>query len=637
MQTYSRPQNPVAKAIKAIPFEAVENTGTLKRDSLRLSKDVLGGTKLASVDLANLAEVSDSSIKRMAKTKALNCKAIYKEYLLNAGGDVNAVVDAWCDLYVWVSSMGIVPPDAEKYGVQSAVNRLLCHDWWRKRLRVKQARTIEKQAVKSGSVNLFKQIYCSDRTEARRQFQRDANSRILENIKAVNEQGQEYTLKALSDLSVSNPTIRRVELMTRINGFEQYSKNWGDVGEFYTLTCPSRMHPSPKSARGKLSKKYDGTTPREAQKYLTNQWEKARAKLHRNGVEVYGFRVVEPQHDGTPHWHLLLFMNPNHVLFVRSVLLEYALQVDGTENGATKYRFKPEAIKTGINPKTGKEYSAAGYIAKYISKAIDGFGMKEDLFGKDINEAAKRIEAWASTWGIRQFQQIGGASVTVWRELRRLGDEEINGSELLEKARQCANNGDWCGYCQLNWFKEVELLKRDLDGVGKYGDAKQQAIYGVETNGYGVVTRPHTWKVGEGLAETAEPLSTWTGVNNCTQENLEQALALFNMNFNGVYKKRWDWAKKQGFESISAYEQVKRVAMSEILEHKYGFKGGFKLSPELKVQLHQKWLEINPLEVLYDEFDEFPGGDFNEFCNEHFTGYAREYLWKKYGVILGGF
>ena len=37
---------------------------------------------------------------------------------------------------------------------------------------------------------------------------------------AVNEEGYERTLEELSEVSVSNPKIRRAELFTRLSGFE---------------------------------------------------------------------------------------------------------------------------------------------------------------------------------------------------------------------------------------------------------------------------------------------------------------------------------------------------------------------------------------------------------------------------------
>jgi hypothetical protein len=87
--------------------------------------------------------------------------------------------------------------------------------------------------------------------------------------------------------------------MTRIAGFELTTVELGHVSVFSTITCPSRMHAA-LSNTCETNPKYYGTTPREAQDYLNSQWAKIRAKLHREDLKPYGFRVVEPQHDGTP-------------------------------------------------------------------------------------------------------------------------------------------------------------------------------------------------------------------------------------------------------------------------------------------------------------------------------------------------
>lgn len=88
-------------------------------------------------------------------------------------------------------------------------------------------------------------------------------------------------------------------------------------------------------------------------------------------AEMTALTGIVPHHDGTPHWHMLLFMEPEHKQRVYDIMARYAHAEDAHEMNtpeARKARFHAEAI----DPTKG---SATGYIAKYISKNIDGYAM----------------------------------------------------------------------------------------------------------------------------------------------------------------------------------------------------------------------------------------------------------------------
>lgn len=478
---------------------------------LRTSNELL---QLLPAKLAHLFGASDDLIKSQAKEHSDHCHKLLmnpktaRQLALSKTGSISELTSAeiegiaYSEVCRYVEGLGIAPPDvkAKDGSLTGSIKRLTDNRWWLKKFRRLVTQATEQAAIIFNLVNSKRQIYASNTTTRNRISQRLRNDELLSHINIINDAGQRYSLKEVSDLNISNPKIRKDELICRARGFEDLAKDLGHEALFITITCPSKYHRA-FAKSGAQNPKWQGFMPNQSNDYLCHQWTKIRAEFQRQNINPYGFRVVEPQHDGTPHWHMLFFVDGDKLAAMQKIIRHYALEVDGDEKGAAENRcdFKK------IDPKKG---SATGYILKYIVKNIDGEGLGEDFFGNDSIKVAQRIDAWASCWCIRQFQQIGGASVSVWRELRRL-KEKFPENSILEQARNAADNSDWKGYLiamggidtpqkqqPIKLYYEVNVNTETGECSQSYYDGDLiMKIKGLWFAGKSVLTRLFSWKL----------------------------------------------------------------------------------------------------------------------------------------------
>jgi hypothetical protein len=433
-------------------------------------------------------------------------------------------------------------PEADQ--LAGMVARVRCPLWWRRRLRRAVVLLRETEGMTRHEVCATRrQPYVTDDTLRRRLDQLGRNAAILAATELENDSGDVFTLAQLAEKSTSNKAIRRGELMTRIVGCERYADAAGDAGLFITATCPSRFHPT--LHHGAPNPRHDGSDARAGQAWLRTTWARARAAMQRAGLAVYGFRVAEPHHDGTPHWHMLIWTPARHAEQVEQVLRRYWLADAGSEPGASEHRLTCKRMWKG---------HAAGYVAKYIAKGIDDEGAvgeeghrddydgeavpmpaQEDMFGGP----AQRVEAWAAAWGIRQFQPLGQPPVTVWRELRRveMGEMLAASHRMCRAWRAVHRDGeqlaDWHAYLTeqggtLNGrFRFLDVATVRAERQGRYEAIEQERPVGVsDRTEPGYVARSNrrewrprgAWHASE--RKPAKPASlTRTRFNNCTRRN----------------------------------------------------------------------------------------------------------------------
>jgi hypothetical protein len=142
-------------------------------------------------------------LKQAAKHFAEKCRSIR---------GFSRPLETYLECKKLVKQYGITPP-LTKEGYEPAINRMCCERWWFRKIRILSLRSLEAVARDIELVSRVRSSDASDYTVKLKKQQKDKNRLYLESTFIANEVGESNSLQDLADRSVSNPTIRRAELM----------------------------------------------------------------------------------------------------------------------------------------------------------------------------------------------------------------------------------------------------------------------------------------------------------------------------------------------------------------------------------------------------------------------------------------
>lgn len=382
-----------------------------------------------------LPEMNQEQVKRLSTQVAAHMSIC----LDTASGDLFVTDDVkpeeirkvWERVAAEVMRLDVIPPAFEQllrkkhrrnpvpYDlIPGSLARMLCADWWYRKLWKMRCEWREEQLRAVCLVNKKASPYVSYEAVIHKREQRRKSLEFFRSHELVNEDGDSLDMEDVINASASNPAHRRNEMMACVKGLELIAEMRGDCAVFYTITCPSRFHAT--LSNGRPNPKWSNATVRQSSDYLVDTFAAFRKAMHKAGLRWYGVRVAEPHHDGTVHWHLLCFMRKKDRRSVTALLRKFAIREDREELGNnTGPRFKSELI----NPRKGTPTS---YIAKYISKNIDGRGLVNEISketGKSLRDNAEHVSAWASLHRVQQFRFFGIPGRQAYRELRLLAGQ----------------------------------------------------------------------------------------------------------------------------------------------------------------------------------------------------------------------
>lgn len=404
--------------------------------------------------------------------------------------------------------------------LEIAIRKMLDDEWVEKRLLSLRCYYIEYCQVALGRVGKAKHqstvisdMSFNNWTESQRKAMD-----FVESMCVLNEEtGENFELSEVVKRTTFNPENRRVEMMVRARGFEEMAVAREYIGLFFTWTLPSKYH--------RNSKKWDGTSIKHGHKHAMKLWANARAVIAKDDVDYFGFRVAEPHKDGTAHGHYFLFCHPKDKAIIINAMRKYAIAEDIAELGND---ITPRFDVKEADPKRG---GATAYIAKYISKNINGNHLPES----DAEIAAFKARAWSSIHRIRQFQQIGGATVSLWRTVRRSKPEDMDFDTDGANFHHAADKSRWADFCELAQGAELVVEKSE----NRFGETLRKVV-GFSWLGEVITTAIGEFKLikkseidGVLALRGAERLP-WSTENNCNSRLIRELIKITGWTENGV-------------------------------------------------------------------------------------------------------
>ncbi|WP_323083043.1 replication endonuclease [Klebsiella quasipneumoniae] len=530
-------------------------------DAVRANQMSLSFRAMAGRDsldqLLRLPELNQREVKRLSTLVAAHIDVIfiqlYDEILTDELASPVLILDLYRHLATEVLRLDVLPPAYEalrsKHNRRNPINydlipgalaRMRCADWWQRKLWQLRNEWREELLRAACLVHRHASPYVSHDILLQKREQRRKAMDFFRNYDLVNEDGDTLNMEDVVLASASNPAHRRNEMMACVKGLELIAEMRGDCAVFYTITCPSKYHAT--LMNGKPNPTWDHSTVRKSSDYLVDMFAAFRKAMHKKELRWYGVRVAEPHHDGTVHWHMLCFMRKKHRRTITELLRRFAVREDRTELGNdTGARFKSKLI----DPRKG---TPASYIAKYVSKNIDGRGLGDTISketGKTLRDSAEHVTAWASLHRVQQFRFFGIPGRQAYRELRLFASQAVRsmkdakpGAPVLQDPKldavlAAADVGCFATYItkqggvlvpRKNYL--IHTAYEPTVEPGTYGDHGIR-IYGVWSPLTGkenkICTHVHTWKMvkkapanlGAESAAQGDPVAPWTRGNNC--------------------------------------------------------------------------------------------------------------------------